>query len=58
MSNRKTLKVKPTTKERFDALDDLANREQYPDAPRCTDCGSVAHVWTVEDGMLLCGSCV
>jgi len=75
MSDRKNLKVNPTTKERFDALkksgetvDGLLHRafdaleaqeesEQYPDVPRCTDCGWVAHAWTVEDGMLLCGSC-
>lgn len=31
--------------------------DQYPGTPRCTDCGAQAHVWTVEGGSLVCGSC-
>jgi len=30
--------------------------DRYP-APRCTDCRAKAHIWTVEDGMLVCGVC-
>lgn len=74
MSDRKNLKVNPTTKDRFDALkkvgettDGLLHRafdaleaggdDQYPGAPRCTECRSVAHAWTVEGGNLVCGGC-
>ena len=40
-----------------DALESAADREQWPGAPRCTDCGAIAHAWTVENGALVCGSC-
>lgn len=40
-----------------DALEAEEDRDQYPGAPRCTDCSAIAHVWTVEDGMLVCGAC-
>lgn len=40
-----------------DALEADEDREQWPGAPRCTDCGSIAHAWTVEDGELVCGNC-
>lgn len=33
------------------------DRRRWPGAPNCTDCGAIAHVWTVEDGHLLCGGC-
>ena len=41
----------------FDALEADEDRDQWPGAPRCTDCGSIAHAWTVENGMLVCGVC-
>lgn len=41
----------------FDALDADENRDQQPGAPRCTDCGAIAHAWTVEGGQLVCGNC-
>jgi hypothetical protein len=40
-----------------DAIEDDEDRDQWPGAPRCTDCGAIAHAWTVENGMLVCGSC-
>jgi hypothetical protein len=40
-----------------DALESDADRDQYPGAPRCTECGSIAHGWTVEAGRLRCGVC-
>jgi hypothetical protein len=41
----------------MDALEADEADDQYPGAPRCTNCGNKAHVWTVEDGMLVCGLC-
>jgi hypothetical protein len=38
------------------ALEADQEDDRYP-APRCSDCGAKAHAWTVEDGMLVCGSC-
>lgn len=40
-----------------DVLEADENREQNPGAPRCTECKAVAKVWTVENGMLVCGVC-
>lgn len=40
-----------------DALEAEEGRDQYPGAPRCTDCTAVANEWTVEGGRLLCGGC-
>lgn len=40
-----------------DALEAEEDRDQKPGAPRCNDCGAIADVWTVEDGMLVCGVC-
>lgn len=40
-----------------DALEADEDRDQWPGAPRCTDCGAIAHAWTVENGMLVCGVC-
>ena len=41
----------------FDALEADEADEQYPGAPRCTECHAVAHVWTVEGGQLVCDAC-
>lgn len=41
----------------FDALEADADRDQWPGVPRCSDCGAIAHVWTVEGGQLLCPQC-
>jgi rubrerythrin len=41
----------------FDALEAEENRERAPGVPRCSDCGSIADVWTVEEGDLLCPLC-
>lgn len=41
----------------FDALEADERRDKYPGAPRCTDCKSIATVWTIEDGSLVCGVC-
>lgn len=44
------------TRRAVDALQADAADDQYP-APRCTDCGSRAHAWTVENGDLRCPNC-
>ena len=41
----------------FDALKADEQSGGSPGVPRCTDCGANAHIWTVEDGMLVCGVC-
>lgn len=45
-------------KRAADAIKRDERREQYPGAPRCTECHAISHVWTVEGGMLVCGECV
>lgn len=40
-----------------DALEAEEDREQHSGAPRCTECGAIAHGWTIQDGCLICGSC-
>jgi len=40
-----------------DALNAEQARDQYSGAPRCSDCGEIAHLWTIRDGQLLCGAC-
>jgi len=40
-----------------DALAADEDRDQYPGAPRCSDCGNIAHAWTIEGGELVCGLC-
>ncbi len=40
-----------------DAVEADESGDQYPNTPRCTECGNKAQAWTVEDGMLVCGLC-
>lgn len=40
-----------------DALEADEDRQMRPGAPRCTECGNITDVWTVEGGRLLCGLC-
>lgn len=40
-----------------DALEADSDDGQYAGIPRCTDCGNLAHAWTVEDGYLVCPLC-
>jgi len=58
-STRERLKAVKRDGETWDGLlNRLADETEADDSEqRCAECGDVAHVWTVIDGRLLCGSC-